>query len=379
MNKTKHILLLMALAAMPLVIVAQEPDYVSDLDGGRTTGAVWTELGATKVLPYNLSLGLDAGFRTDNWVSDASRFDVGLGLSWKPTKHWKFGVGYTFLMKYYPVETERRAAYSVSETEYKYYNTDAGQEEDMTTFIGAPWVTQTAADGTTQTYQYQGYNYTTKDYTEYTRVTDAYWRAKHRISLDAAYTLRLWKTLRITLRERYQLSFIPSKTVNRVRTGTRVKSKYRYREPDYDALDDDEVMELVDGDLSILEKVAYDENPSSWSGDQDNPEVTTETAENRTKTKRSKTLQTLRSRLTFEIDRKGWKWTPYAYVETFNDLSNLGYSESFHLDKLRASIGVDYAISKTHKVSIGYVFNHEDDDDGNENIHAFSVGYKYKF
>ena len=49
------------------------------------------------------------------------------------------------------------------------------------------------------------------------------------------------------------------------------------------------------------------------------------------------------------------------------------------LDKIRASIGVEYALTKQHKLGIGYVFNHEDDDDGNENIHAINVGYKFKF
>ena len=173
---------------------------------------------------------------------------------------------------------------------------------------------------------------------------------------------------------------MPSKDVNRYRTGSRTKTKYRFREPNYDNLTDDELDALMDGDISLFDKVAYDENPDAWTGEQNNPEITTEDGEQTSiKTKSSKTLQTLRSRLTIEIDKKDWAWTPYVYVETFNDLGSLGLPNALHLDKLRASIGVDYAISKQHKIGIGYVFNRENDDDGNQNIHAVSVGYKYKF
>ena len=93
------------------IAVAQD-DYTSD-EGTQTTGGLWTELGVTKVLPYDLSIGLDAGFRTNEWFDEANRFDIGLGLDWKPTKHWKFGVGYSFLMRHYPLEIEHK-------TEYKY-------------------------------------------------------------------------------------------------------------------------------------------------------------------------------------------------------------------------------------------------------------------
>ena len=129
---------------------------------------------------------------------------------------------------------------------------------------------------------------------------------------------------------------------------------------------------------TIAKVYGYDQSPDHWNRDShthDNPELeeTTE-VENSTKTKKNKTLHTLRSRLTIEYDKKGWDWTPYIYVEAFNDLTN-----RMRLDKIRASIGVEYALTKQHKLGIGYVFNHEDDDDGNENIHAINVGYKFKF
>lgn len=295
-------------------------EYVSD-DASKTTGGIWTEVGATKVLPYNLSLGLDAGFRTNEWFDEASRFDIGLGLGWKPTKHWKFGLGYTFLMKHYPQDTAHK-------TEWKYRATGESENTDFAEFMGAPKYTD--ADGTT--YTFRGYN-------DATRVTEAYWRPKHRINVDAAYTYKFFKLLRITLRERYQLTFVPTKDVDRTYSGN------KYRDPNYEA----------DGSVE-----SYDE--------------ITPIAETAVKEKSSKTLHTLRSRLTFELDKKGWVITPYAYAELFNDL---GYN--FHIDKVRASAGVEYSISARHRVQLGYIFNHERDDDSNQDIHAISVGYKFKF
>ena len=368
-----------------------EVDYVSDNEGARTTGAVWTEVGFTKVLPYDLTLGLDAGFRTDDWFNDASRADIGLGLSWKPNKHWKVSVGYTFIMKHYRSETERKTVQENS-TKYKYAIVENGEdvkefEPEPTSLHGIPYYTVDGKfyDGTNayiedgRKYVYKGYNYSEKT-KDYVRVTDAYWRPKHRISFDLSYTSnRLWDCLRLSVRGRYQLTFIPEKEVNRTRTKMTNKTTWRYRSPRYNyEFYDDGSFEMI-----LDKETPYDQSPEHWTRENhthDNPELeeTTE-VEYSTKTKKSKLLHTLRSRLTIEYDRKGWDWTPYAYVETFNDLGSFGLPNALHLDKLRASVGVDYAITKQHKISIGYIFNHENDDDGNENIHAINVGYKFKF
>ena len=52
-------------------------------DDTENTGAVWTEVGISKALPYNLSLDLDLGYRTQDWFSESERYNVGLGLSYK--------------------------------------------------------------------------------------------------------------------------------------------------------------------------------------------------------------------------------------------------------------------------------------------------------
>ena len=373
---------------LPMVVHAQETDvvdYVSDDMGGRTSAEVWTEVGITKVLPYNFSLGLDMGFRTDDWFNESSRFDIGVGLSWKPLKHWKFGVGYTFLLKHYFSETERKHE---SEREYKYKV--LGTENDMTpdpvSFLGAPVYDD--SDGTR--YVYNGYNDSEKDFV---RVTDNYWRPKHRFSFDAAYTNKYYGFLRLTLRERYQLTFVPSKDVDRTRTRTKTVRKYRDpRYPNGDVLNTYEPLESYqlytdfwqEGN-AIYSKDFYDDNEDYIYDPYPVQDVTAtylaehqgeglNTVTEQVKTKSSKTQHVLRSRLTLEIDKKGWQWTPYVYFELFN---NMG--EGWHFDKVRASAGVEYAVTKQHKISLGYVFNHENDDDGDMNIHAVNVGYKFKF
>jgi len=339
-----------------LLICAQaraQADYVSD-DAGKSTGAIWTEVSATKVLPYDLSIGLDAGFRTNDWFNEASRVDIGLSLAWKPSKHWKFGLGYTFIMKHAAEETAHK-------TEWKYRATGASENTDFASFMGAP--TYTAVDATT--YRFRGYN-------DATRITEAYWRPRHRLNIDGAYTCKFWQVLRLTLRERYQLSFVPTKEVNRTRQVT------KYREPSYDIegnlMGYDEVIRYWQADESIY---ALDLNDDSATPQDVTSSYLAEHNQewlNTNKEKNGKTLHTLRSRLTLEIDKKGWAFTPYVYAEVFNDMA-----DGFHADKVRASAGVEYNVTKQHRLQLGYIFNHEDDDDGDHNIHAINIGYKLKF
>ncbi|MCR5820507.1 MAG: DUF2490 domain-containing protein [Bacteroidaceae bacterium] len=325
----KRILFILSLVVTGSPMLAQE-DYVSE-DAGKSTSALWSELGFTKILPHDLTLGLDAGFRTNEGFSEASRFDIGLGLGWKPSKHWKLGVGYTFVMKHYPVETAHKEDY-----EYKYRADGASENTDFSSFMGAPTITDNGTN-----YTYKGYNY---EY--FTRVTDSYWRPKHRISADVAYSYKFWKILRVSLRERYQLSLVPSKTVNRKRT----KVTTKYRDP------------------------VYDGYPLEFTGEYDDIETYDPEELDTTKVKDSKALHTLRSRLTLELDKKGWAVTPFIYCELFNDLAG-----NFRIDKVRASAGIEYAVSPRHKLSFAYVFNNENDDDGHYKIHALNIGYKFKF
>ena len=292
----RRLLLMLQLIALPLAASAQETENF---------GAVWTEVGVTKVLPYNFSLEGGIGFRTFDWFNDANRFDASLGLSYKLGKYFKFGLSYTFIEKHY-----------LEDVEYKYEG-----YHDYSSYQG-PYVVDDDDDEYEggYTYRYQGYN-----------VDAPNWAPRHRVSLEVTADKRFWKTLRISLRERYQFTHQAARDVDRV----------RYRDPSWDA----------DGNIT-----EYDE------------------IEEVVRTKAAWNRHLLRSRLKFAIDKKGLKWEPFFSIELHNDMGN-----GWDLDKVRTITGVEYAVSKLHKISAGYVFNHENDIDGDQNIHALSLGYKFKF
>ena len=254
----------------------------STLKAADNTGGVWTEVGVSKALPYNLSIDASAEYRTLDWFDWSSRWNVGAGLGYKVNKYLKLGLDYTFIQKHNPEETKDH--YKASTGAWNGLNTDA-----------------------------------------------ANWANRHRLAFDVTGTMKFRKTLRISLRERYQYTRQMPRDVDRT----------KYRDPSYDA----------DGNLTGFDEVT-----------------------NVVDHKSAKNRHLLRSRLKFSIDKKGWKWEPYVSAETHNNLA-----DGMHLDKIRAAVGVDYSITKQHKVGLGYIFTHENDDDGDQNIHAISVGYSFKF
>lgn len=262
-------------------------------------GALWTSIGVSKALPNNFSIGLDAGFRSIDWLDNTNRFDIGLGADYKLGKYLKFGLSYTFIRRHY-----------LEEAEYKYKN-----DYDFSSYQGSSYTD--AAGGT---YSYKGMN-----------VDAANWASRHRIAFDVTGDKRFWKTLRVSLRERYQYTYQSSRDIDRM----------KYRDANFDGEDN---------------VTSYDD-------------VTSEI-----KTKDSWNRHLLRSRLKFAIDRKGWKWEPFTSIEIHNNMT-----DSWHLDKLRIMAGTEYAITKQHRITAAYVFNHENDDDGDQNIHAISIGYNFKF
>ena len=247
-------------------------------------GAIWTEVGVTKSLPYNLSVEAGVGHRTLDWFDWSSRTDVSAGLGYKLNRYVKFGVGYTYIAKH-------------------------NQEEWKAHY--------TAAD------VWNGYN-----------VDAANWAQRHRVALDITGSYRIKKLVRLSLRERYQYTHQMARDVDR----TKLRSPL----------------------------AGITEGYTEWDGYGSSTQVVDP--------KSAKNRHLLRSRLKVSIDKKGWKWEPYISVETHNDLGN-----GMHLDKIRTTVGVAYSISKKHEVGFGYIFNHDNDDDGDLNIHAISVGYNFKF
>ena len=242
--------------------------------------ALWQELNISKDLGHDWSIDIGGDLR--NRIDLLDRASIGVGVDKKVGKYLKFGLSYSFLAKHYAETTE--AAYKDSDpTILKGYNIDADN-----------------------------------------------WAQRHRLAFDITGDKRLWKTLRISLRERYQFTYQPSRDITRT----------RLRDANYDA----------------------EGNITGW-----------DTEETVTKAKEARYRHLLRSRLKFAIDRKKWDWEPFASVEFHNDLR-----QSFHLDKLRAAIGTEYKVNRTLRINAAYVFTHENDEDGNQNIHALSVGCSIK-
>ena len=236
----------------------------------------WVSIGAKKSLGTRWSLGLEAEYR----AQDNSRWALGLEGGYKLSKYLKFGAGYTLL-----------------------YNRKARKE---------------------------GTSY----------LTPAYAYPRHRFIVEATADKRFWKWLRISLRERYQLTYRPENTHDRY------AKVYDFDE---------------------------DWNPIEYWSD-----------EAETKTKLSTTTQLLRSRLNFEVDKKGWAFSPFASAELCNSVR---VGDRFNVDKVRTTIGTSYKLNKQHEFTLGYIltFVFNDDDElsdkvtYNNRIHAVSIGYNFKF
>ena len=271
----KRLLFLLSVIALllPLGVRAQG---MGDDDFG-----LWYELGVEKNLPKKFSLGLDGEVRTQNNTTSLDRMNLGINVGYKLNKYVKFDVAYVVLGYYNPEKCTDK------------YNTEG---------------------------VYKGYN---KD--------NSNWQLRHRMNLEATGSFKPCRWLRISLRERYQLTHSCQSVCD--------EDHYRY-------VTDSETGEKV---LRLKET----ERDTSFASND----------------------HTLRSRLKFEFDKKRCKWSPYVSVEFHDDLQN-----GFHLDKLRTCVGCGYKINKHHSVGLGYVLTHKFDvDEPTTRMHAVSMSYKYDF
>ena len=245
----------------------------------------WVSVGAKKNLGTKWSLGLETEYR----AQDNSRWAFGLDAGYKLNKILKLGAGYTFL---YNRKSEKLKGDPSIDDEYS--------------------------------------------------ITPAYCYPRHRFIAEATADKRFWKWLRISLRERYQLTYRPNNSHDKVEY-----TKF------YDFDDEGNIVE-------------------GWD------------AETEVKTKLAKTSQVLRSRLKFEVDKKHWKFSPFVSAEAMNSVS---VGDHMCIDKVRTIVGTSYKLNKHHEFTLGYaltfVFNDDDDMDDkieyNNRIHAVSVGYNFKF
>ena len=238
--------------------------------------ALWTSIGADKKITKKWTVGLEGEMRM--LQGHASRWSIGIGTSYKIAKWLKASAGYEQLCD-----------------KYNRYSAD----------------------------------YTTDGVFLLTEKHASYWGFRHRFNVSLTGEVRLGR-FDISLRERWQYTYRPEKTVMRTVT-----------ERDYpDPLD-----------------------PTAWD----------EYSEEEANTYRSKGKNVLRQRLQVEYDIRKCPVKPYASAELFN---------AWNIYKVRYAVGADWKINKQNIVGISYKFQDmrkSSDDDLDPDLHVLGLSYKYKF
>ena len=286
--------LLMLLAPCSLLLISAQ-------DGNDEVG-MWSEIGIEKAITKNWDVGLDMEYRAQN----KSRFSVGLGTSYKVNKYLKFGLNYSFL-------------YS-EKNKYKVKDEGEVGDDDWT----------------------RGYNLIDE------------WYPRHRFSAEAIGSIKLWKWLKVSLRERYQLTHRRAWTAE----------KFMHRENHMKQIDfDDDWNEISWYEVFVTDKTEAKEYPAL-------------------------TDQVLRSRLKLEMDKKRCPFSPFVSAEFHN---SVGVGDHMLLQKIRTAAGCSYKFRKHNEVSLSYLitfdmYDIEEDETMtlqtvrlHDRLHTISLGYKYSF
>ena len=243
-----------------LFVVASVTHLCAQSESGLIMG-----LEAETKLTRNLGIGLEADYRSRNDFKTTDRWSIGVNADYKLTKWLKADAGYTFL------NTNFREKVTTSGTKTKW--------------------------------------------------RPSYWGARHRFHASLGADYKVWSNLRVSVRERWQYTYRPEKSVDRWKIDETLKTK---------TFDSDYVRD-------------------------------------------SKGKHQLRSRIQVEWNKKRSLFTPYANVEFYNSMA---------IEKIRYTVGTDIRLTKQHSASLYYRYQdmkNVDDDEYNPNMHYFGVGYKFKF
>ena len=167
-------------------------------------------------------------------------------------------------------------------------------------------------------------------------VDHGYWRSRHRFWVDLTGKVEVGRVT-FSLRERYLYTLTPATTCR----------ESKFREP------------ATGG---------YEGDVYTFNG-QDFTKYSVEVDD-----KKRKHTHYLRSRLTVDWNIRHCPVDPFVSYELCNNLS-----EGFALNKTRLSVGFDWSIAKPHKLSVAYIYQNGHDDDGDNDIHVLSLGYKFTF
>ena len=288
---------------------------------------------------FDASLGVN--IRTQENSSMMERRMLSLGLGYKIIDTYKFDLKAGLGFDYYGVKNP-------SETEYyekmaEHYS-NVGGVETLT-----------------------GYNYR-KGY----KVTDSYWRGRERYSLSLSASYKPSKRWTFTLKETLQYShYNATDSLDRTRVTT-VRHKWREAwkaEEDVRGMDDPRT-----GD--DLLPLYYDDYAYSINGDgdaiyqpADKPEQAVPFSDvDMKKPRQAKDLLMLRSKLTIEYNVKGLPLNPFASLD-------YGRGLNYHSWRWKYTVGMDWKVNKTNKITVFYRFQKESDDD-EPNGHLLGLGYK---
>lgn len=236
-------------------------------EGGLIIGA---EL--SKKIDRKWNVGLEADFRTRNDFKTVDRWSIGIGVDYKFSKWLKADAGYSLL------------DYNMRE-KVEHYTTEKGNAK-------IHW-------------------------------RPSYWGMKHRFHISLTGSFKLSNGLKFSLRERWQYTYRPEKSVTR----------WTFRE---DVNNQD--MRLDDDYLRA-----------------------------------GKGKNQLRSRFQVEWDKKRALFTPYVSMELYH---------SWGIEKIRYTAGTDINLNKQNTFSVYYRFQNMknvDEEDYDPDMHFLGLSYKYKF
>ena len=239
-----------------LTTIASLP-MLAQSEGGLIAGAE-----VEKKVNKQLSVGIEAEMRTRNNLKTMDRWKFGIGADYKLMKGLKLSAGYNLL------------------------NQNFREDIDL------------------------------KSSGDYTHWRPSYWGIKHRFYAGLTGQYKFGNDLKLSLRERWQYTYRPEKTVQR-----------------------------------------WDFDDDTWED----------------KIRKGKGKNLLRSRLQIEYDKKHALLTPYASMELYNawGIEKIRYTlgTDINLSK-QHSLGVFYRFQN---------MKHVDADDYDPDMHYLGLGYKFKF
>ena len=244
------------------IISAAFMAFMSLTATAQSEGGLVASLEAEKKLGKELSVEAEAELRTRNDFKTMDRWSIGLGASYKFNKWMKADAGYALL------------------------NTNFHEDISL------------------------------KSNGNYNNWRPSYWGIRHRVYASVAGTYKFSNNLRISLRERWQYTYRPEKTVAR-----------------------------------------WDFDNSYWED----------------KARTGKGKNQLRSRLQIEYDKKKAPLTPYASVEFYNSMAieKIRYTAGTDINvKKNHTFNIFYRYQNMKNV---------EDGDYEPDMHYLGVGYKVKF